>query len=228
MGGKAKQQKFDAIREMHHVFQIERYDRPVLQDHTGKDIELKGKWHELAFGNDKPITLELACGKGEYSTGMGQSYPERNFIGVDIKGNRIFYGARRSKEMGLDNVKFLRTKIDLMPRFFAANEVDEIWIIFPDPFPKSGSVNRRLTSPPYLDIYRGFLKPGGTVNLKTDADSLYEYTCEILKEQQLEVLVNDSDIYKEGEADPPLNIKTYYEGLHLEDKKTIKYLKFVP
>jgi tRNA (guanine-N7-)-methyltransferase len=189
------------------------------------DKTFRGKWNE-AFGNDHPITLELACGKGEYTVGLAQLFPERNHIGIDIKGARIYTGAKRALELGLNNVRFLRTQIDHLPEFFAESEVDEIWITFPDPHLRVSRARQRLTSPKFIDIYRTVLRAGGTVNLKTDSLSLYDYTLEVIDELKLLLQEKMDDVYANPDRDPRLNIRTYYEGLHLTQGKTIKYVRF--
>ena len=157
------------------------------------DKSKRGGWHQV-FGNSNPITLELACGKGEYTVGLAQLHPEKNYIGVDIKGARIYTGARRSLESGLNNVRFLRTQIDHLTGYFAQNEVDEIWITFPDPHLRLSLARQRLTSPKFIDIYRKILKPGGIVNLKTDDATLYNYTLDVIHEDKLTLLYSDEDV----------------------------------
>jgi len=184
---------------------------------------MRGNWNKH-FGNDNPITLELACGKGEYSTGLGRQYRDRNFIGVDIKGNRIYRGATTALQEGLDNVAFLRIHIGQITEYFTTNEVEEIWIIFPDPFLKKES--NRLTHPRYLHLYEQLLKTGGRINLKTDSKELYDFTVETVTEQGCIVHENIVDVYGQGKNTGALGIQTFYEKMHLADGRTIYFISF--
>lgn len=184
----------------------------------------KGKWNEEVFENNHPIILELACGKGEYSVGLGQLHPENNYVGLDIKGNRLWVGATTALEMNLDNVRFFRCFIDHLPEFFGKNEVAGAWIIFPDPYLKKE--RKRLTSPKFLKTYRKVMKPDAVINLKTDSLELYEYTKEVIEEEGLKLLDDEPDIHKNSPNDTVLSIKTYYESIHLEKGKAIKFLSF--
>ena len=205
----------------------------VANGHVIHEFPLRGKWAIDHFHDSRPITLELACGKGEYSLGQARMFPERNFIGVDIKGNRIWKGATEAKRNGLTNVAYLRTHIDHIAKLFGPEEVEQIWIIFPDPQPEKA--RKRLTSPLFLDRYRQLLKQGGTINLKTDNYPLWEYTMEVIAEQGLTVLGQSTDLYADLEAQisPYLNereevlrIRTYYEGLWLKEGRKINYVSF--
>lgn len=219
--------KFTELLTFSNVYENFEPETTSLAWQNGEKREMKGKWRALHFKNDKPITLELACGRGEYSLALAERYPDRNFIGVDIKGARIWKGAKQAIERKLENVAFLRTKIEFCPNFFDKNEIDDIWITFPDPFLKSKKYNRRLTSPNYLKRYLGFLKEGGNIHLKTDSDELFEHTLEVLEEFKLETELIDQDIYsKDTLSHPDLDIKTYYEKMHLDKGKTIKYVRF--
>ena len=190
-------------------------------------MELKGHWAERCFQNANPVTLELACGKGDYAIGLAQRFPERNFLGVDIKGARIWRGAKTALELGLKNVAFLRTRIEQIALFFEPGEVDEIWITFPDPFLRNSKSNRRLTSPMFLKEYRKILKPGGHVHLKTDDPTLFEFTLEVLAEEKdVHIEYQDHDIYAKPLPMPELEIKTFYEKQHLAIGRTIKYVRF--
>ncbi|MCL4106460.1 UNVERIFIED_CONTAM: hypothetical protein GTU68_030418 [Idotea baltica] len=227
MASRNKLQKFAEIVTFPNVY--ENYDpkNPGLVGVNQEPIDLKGKWNEIHFKNTKPIVLELACGRGEYSLGLGAMYPDRNFIGVDIKGARIWKGARTALDENLNNVAFLRTRIEQISMFFEKGEVDEIWITFPDPFLKDSKENRRLTSPNFLKRYREFLKPDGVINLKTDSPELYSYTQEVLSvEKGIEVLYDKDDIYKDSLDFPELELKTYYEKSHLLDGRLIKFIRF--
>jgi len=185
--------------------------------------DIKGKWH-AHFKNDNPITLELACGKGEYSVGLGREHQDKNYIGVDIKGNRIYTGAKMAIKEGLNNVAFLRAQIGQLTKYFAPGEVEAIWIIFPDPFLKKES--NRLTHSRFLHLYQQVLVPGGKINLKTDSKELYDFTVESVAEQGCTVHENIADIYGKGLATGPLAIQTFYEKMHLAEGRTIYYISF--
>jgi tRNA (guanine-N7-)-methyltransferase len=186
----------------------------------------KGHWREETFNNNHPITLELACGKGEYTTGMAERKFDGNYIGIDIKGARIYTGAKLALTKPLPNVRFIRAQIDHLPDYFDQQEIDEIWITFADPHIPKRSAKRRLTSPKFINIYRKFLKSGGTINLKTDSDLLYNYTLEIIEELKLNLIYHNNNIYAGELVDDRLSIKTFYESKHLADNRTIKYIKY--
>lgn len=216
-----KLQKFSEMENIHFVFQ---YPFAVLQE---KGFPLKGKWRSDFFHNDNPVVLELGCGKGEYTVGLAQRFPDKNFIGIDIKGARMWSGATRARDMAMTNVAFLRTHIEMIESFFAPGEVDEIWITFPDPQMKK--VRKRLTSTRFISLYRNILKPGGIVHLKTDSPFLYTYT-RLLAENNpdaMEVLVSTDNLYANpGNVDDILDIKTHYERQWLDRGLTIKYISF--
>jgi tRNA (guanine-N7-)-methyltransferase len=191
-----------------------------------RDDSLKGSWNSNYFKNNHPIALELACGKGDYTRGLAEIFPDKNYIGMDIKGNRLWTAARISNESNLSNVAFIRDQIDLLENYFVPNEISEIWITFPDPFPRIGDAKRRLTSPKFLNIYKKILPANGVVNLKTDSDSLFEYTLEVIEELKLPILDLHKDIYEESVTYKTHNIQTYYEKMHLKDQRTIKYVRF--
>lgn len=192
-----------------------------------RDAAHKGQWASAHFGNDHPIVLELACGKGDYAIGLAKQFPEKNFIGVDIKGNRLFTGATRAAAQGLNNVAFLREQIDHLEEYFAPGEVSEIWITFPDPFLKKSKSRKRLTSSKFIPVYRKFLQPGGLVHLKTDSPELYAFTKETIAEMSLTLLKDYPDVYAMGKQETELfGIQTYYEQMHLADNRTIHYLCF--
>jgi len=224
--GKGKLNKFEEINRLPNVFQVFDFHRAELRNAEGEFIDLKGQWSDKAFNNTKPIVLDLACGKGEYTIGLAAMYPNANYIGIDLKGNRIWNGASYAHENQLNNVAFIRTRIELINHFFAENEVNEIWITFADPFLNETKANKRLTSPYFIDIYRPLLKPGGVIHLKTDSDELYHYTLEVIEDLKFTVVENDPDIYKNGDREGALGIKTYYEKMHLENNKKIKYVAF--
>lgn len=217
--GKDKLAKFEAIKGFNNVIEHE----------TAEGDAAKGNWHSQVFKNDNPIVLELGCGKGEYSVGLAEFYPNKNFIGCDIKGNRIFIGAKDALDKKLDNVAFLRTRIDYINDFFEENEVDEIWLTFSDPQPKKP--RKRLSSPLFIERYRKLLKSGGIVHMKTDSDILFEYTVDEIKEKY-KMLEHTWDLY--GELPENLDavtreifhIKTHYEKLFTAKGSVIKYCKF--
>jgi tRNA (guanine-N7-)-methyltransferase len=187
--------------------------------------EISGKWNAF-FHNNNPITLELACGKGEYAVGLGRLYPDRNFIGVDLKGNRIWVGAKKALNENLQNVGFLRTQIDQVADYFSKNEVSEVWITFPDPQLRKSKARKRLTHPKFLRLYQQFLVPGGLIHLKTDSPDLYEFTKLVIALYGC-VLHNDyEDTYKQDGIVPELRIQTHYESLDIAGSNRIHYLCF--
>jgi len=187
---------------------------------------MKGKWCRDVFGNDHALILELGCGKGEYTVGLARSFPNQNYIGLDIKGARIWTGASVANDEGLSNVAFLRTRIDFVNSFFAKNEVDEIWITFPDPQEKRRRLKKRLPGAHFLNSYRAFLKDGGRIHLKTDNLQLYKDTLELINYNKLEVIQHSSDIYNEDWNDERVSIQTYYERIFLSKGTKINYLCF--
>lgn len=215
--GKNKLQRYSDNKELDNVF-----EHTEFQD---EDVP-KGEWSSRIFENDNPIILELACGKGEYTTSLAASNPDKNFIGVDIKGDRIWKGANRAKDQDLENVRFLRCFIDHLDEFFGSEEVSEIWITFPDPFLKKSKSNKRLTSPKFLDIYRKVAQKDAIVHLKTDSKPLFDFTTEVVTEQHLPVLKKIDDLYSESVIPNELSIQTYYEKKHLERGRTIQYIRF--
>lgn len=215
--GKNKLKKFKDMDSMECVFQ---YPFSVLKE-TG--FPMKGKWNAEYFHNDNPIVLELGCGKGEYTVGLAERFPDKNFIGIDIKGARMWTGACQVREKGLKNAAFLRTSIELLPYFFAQGEVDEIWITFPDPQMKK--VNKRLTGTRFMKLYREVLKDGGAVRLKTDSPFLYTYSGIMARYNSLPVLADTADLYGNPQGvDDILGIRTFYEQQWLDRGLTIKYI----
>jgi tRNA (guanine-N7-)-methyltransferase len=218
--GKDKLRRFAMMEEFENVFQ------PAINN----EFPMKGKWREQYFKNDGSIVLELGCGKGEYTVGLAEYFPEKNFIGVDIKGARMFIGAKEALENNLTNVAFLRTRIDFICNYFAENEVDEIWLTFSDPQPKKP--RKRLSSPIFIDRYRRILKPGGVVHMKTDSDILFEYTEAQIKEQTYECLELTWDLYGslpetiDLQTREIFHIKTHYERLFTAKGSVIKYGRF--
>ena len=226
MSKRNKLQKFADLLTFPNVYENYNPKYPKLIGQNEEEIDLKGKWNSIHFKNEHPITLELACGRGEYSLGLARMYPKRNFIGVDVKGARIWKGAGIALEEQLNNVAFLRTRIEQIELFFAPHEVQEIWITFPDPFLKASKENRRLTSSRFLSSYRNILNPDGLIHLKTDSPELYEFTLEVLETHPTaKLLFHHADIYSKPLPAPELDLKTYYEHMHLEANKTIKYVK---
>lgn len=191
---------------------------------AGKPFQ--GNWANGFFANDNPVVLELACGKGEYTVNMARLFPEKNFIGIDYKGNRIWRGAKTALEDNIHNVGFLRIQIENLLDYFGPGEIDEIWITFPDPQPQLSREKKRLTSSRFLVMYHPLLKPGGVVHLKTDNDGLHAYTADKIAELGLKQHVRTEDLYQSPHADEVLSIKTYYEKKYLKDNKNINYLKF--
>lgn len=220
--GKDKLKRFSEISSFDNVLQ------PIV-DNFKPSIELKGNWNQL-FNNNHPIVLELGCGKGEYTVELAKIHSNKNFIGIDIKGSRIWRGAKTCIEEKIENVKFLRTKIDYIDLFFNSYEVSEIWLTFSDPQPKKP--RKRLTSPLFINRYKKFLKKEGEIHLKTDSDLLYEYTLEQIKENEYQLIENSNDVYDDLilRTNPSLSraieIKTFYEKMWLNEGKKIKYLCF--
>ncbi len=188
---------------------------------------MKGKWAQDFFKNDLPIVLELGCGKGEYSVGLAEKYPEKNFLGIDIKGARFWRGAKTALEEEMPNVGFLRTQIELVDQIFAEGEVDEIWITFPDPQIKYKRTKHRLTNSEFLQKYKKILKPDGVVNLKTDSEFMHGYTLGLLHGEGHEILHANHDVYKnEYSPEEVIGIQTFYEKQYLEENKRITYIQF--
>ncbi len=219
----SKLQKFAAIRSFPNVYSSEAFDSNLLINHEGEAIDMKGKW-AAHFGNDNPIILEVACGKGHYARGLGERNPDKNYIGVELKGNRLFTGAQGALEQGQDNVAFLRARIEFIEFYFAKGEVSEIWITFPDP--QLGKPKKRTTCPRFLKVYRAIMGEQNLVHLKTDSPELYAFTLEVLEEEKIEPIYQKDDIYAEPLDFPELEIKTFYEEMHLEKGRKIKYLRF--
>jgi tRNA (guanine-N7-)-methyltransferase len=203
--------RFAAISQFEHVFEFPE--------------GMADKWAAF-FGNQQDLILELACGKGEYSVNLAKSFPQKNFIGVDIKGNRMYVGAKKALDEAVNNVAFLRTRIENITTYFHPHAVSEIWITFPDPFLRDSKAKNRLTHHKFLAMYQQILKPDGCIHLKTDSKELFEFTLEMVAHHQCEVLELNPDVYAKGTPAFPLNIQTFYEGMHLADNRTIQYIRF--
>ena len=212
--GKDKLRKFAEIETFANVYELD----------AGKS--LKGKWSKMHFKNDAPLVLELACGKGEYTVNLAQLFPEKNFIGIDYKGNRIWRGAKTAIEESIYNVAFLRIQIEQILDYFDANEVSEIWITFPDPQPQISREKKRLTAPRFLEKYKVILQESSPINLKTDNDDFYAFTLETIEQLGLKLHVRTEDLYRSDLVDEVLAIKTYYEKKYLAHDKNINYVRF--
>ena len=212
--GKDKLRRFAEVNTFANVIQLD----------AGKPF--KGQWNTGFFKNNNAVVLELACGKGEYTVNLATLFPDKNFIGIDYKGNRIWRGAKTALEEGVNNVGFLRIQIETILDYFGPGEVDEIWITFPDPQPQVSREKKRLTSPRFLEKYKLLLKPGGCINLKTDNDDFHAYTAEKITSRGLALHIKTEDLYHSEYANEVLSIKTYYEKKYLKENKNINYLKF--
>lgn len=221
MGSKNKQKRFVENQSFNNVLQ------PTREEVTGNTFNLKGKWNSDFFKNNNPIIIELGCGKGEYTTGLAAKFSDKNFIGIDIKGARFWRGAKTAVENNLTNVAFIRTQIELIDHIFDANEVDEIWITFPDPQIKYKRTKHRMTNSEFLKLYKKILKKEGVINLKTDSEFMHGYTLGLLHGEGHEVLYSNHNIYKnEGSPAEVIDIQTFYEQQYLEINKAITYIKF--
>ena len=216
--GKNKLAKFKEMETFEHVVQVPFH---TINDN---EFQFRGKWAEMFFRNQNPVVLELGCGKGEYTVELALKNPQVNFIGVDIKGARLWKGAKMVAEKGLKNAAFLRTNIEIISRFFGPAEVDEIWLTFPDPQMKK--TKKRLTSTSFLSEYRKFLKPGGIVHLKTDSNFQFTYTSALVHLNQFEILAETRNLYESDLLNETLQIKTFYEKQWLSRGITIKYIAF--
>lgn len=216
--GKGKLEKFADMRSYPHVFE---YPFSVVDN---VPFEMKGHWNREFFHNDHPIVLELGCGRGEYTVGLARMFPDKNFIGVDIKGSRMWSGATEALREGLPNVAFLRTNIEIIDRFFGKGEVSEIWLTFSDPQMKKAT--KRLTSTYFMNRYRRFLIPDGLIHLKTDSNFMFTYTKYMVEKNRFPVEFQTEDLYHSGLVDKILGIQTYYEQQWLDRGLTIKYMKF--
>lgn len=226
MSGKRKLEHFAEMKTFPHVFE------PSLEEVFNTAYHLKGNWSEKVFENGNPITLELGCGKGEYTVGMAEKFPNRNFIGIDIKGARMWRGAKTVLEKGMKNAAFLRTRIEFITSCFGENEIDEIWITFPDPQMKDRREKKRLTGPLFIERYARFLKPEGLIHLKTDSDFFYDFSLNEARRNGYNILAHTDNLYQENiesldtTTQEILSIKTHYEKLFTAKGHKIHYLKF--
>ncbi len=219
MGNKNKLQRFAENLTFDNLFQLS-------YNEVKSGFHLKGKWAADFFKNDHPIILELGCGKGEYTVGLARNNPDKNYIGVDIKGARLWRGLKTASEENLMNVAFIRARINLIEYYFGPDEVSEIWITFPDPHPRETKERKRLTSPQFLKRYRKLVNKDGMVQLKTDNIIVFDYTLDVIREEKLELLYSSEDVYGDGLRNEVAQIQTFYEQKWLEHGTKIKYLKF--
>ena len=219
MAAKNKLQRFAENLTFDNLFQLQ-YEELI------KGFDLKGNWSKNFFNNDNEIVLELGCGKGEYTIGLAKKYPDKNFIGIDIKGSRMYLGLKEAKDDKMNNVAFIRARINLIEMYFGKGEISEIWITFPDPQPRETIAKRRLTSSWFLNMYKKFLKPDGVIHLKTDNIIVFESTLDMIKEYEHELLYSSYDIYNEGIENELTRIQTFYEKIWLGRGTKIKYLEY--
>lgn len=223
--GKGKLKKWKENASFENVFQ------PEMSDIANGKKFMAGQWRKQVFGNDNPLVLELGCGKGEYTVGQARIFPDKNFLGVDIKGHRFWRGAKTSREEGITNTAFLRTRIEFIDHFFEQNEVDEIWLTFSDPQPKNEKGNKRLTGPYFMEKYKKFLKPEGIVHIKTDNKMLFAWSLEELTKAGHEILDYTDDLYglfitkQDSIVQEILSLKTHYEKIFIDYTKTINYIR---
>jgi tRNA (guanine-N7-)-methyltransferase len=199
---------------------------PPVWEVISKDHPVKRNWNKIIFKNENPVILELGCGKGEYTVGLASRFPENNYVGIDIKGARMWRGSKTAQENNIQNASFLRTRIEFIKSFFSSDEVNEIWITFPDPHPKKRDAGKRLTSPSFLNSYRAILKDRGIIHLKTDNKDLWNYTKKVVENNNLETVVSTNDLYSGEITNDILTIRTHYEKIFLEQGIKICYLAF--
>lgn len=216
---KNKISRFEENLTFSHLFQ-----RSFEELENG--FHLKGNWHKSYFKNQNPIILELGCGKGEYTLGLAERHPDKNYIGIDIKGARMWVGCKKVQERGLKNVAFIRTRIQLIENFFGPDEVSEIWLTFSDPQPRQSRAKKRLSSPQFLQRYSHFLREDNLIHLKTDNPQLFDYTLEVISEGGHELGFVSHDVYKQGAPPEVMEIQTFYEEMWRNEGRTIQYLNF--
>ena len=227
MSRKSKLERFAEMNGFENVYQCTDPESKEVRDSNHNLISLQGQWNERVFKNKNPLVIELACGKGEYTIGLAGYQPEKNFIDIDIKGNRMHRGAKKGLQLQLQNAAFLRIRIEWLDNHFGPGELDSIWITFPDPFLKHSKSNRRLTSPYFQESYRHLLKPNGLVHLKTDSKELYQFTLKTLEaDRGIKIHTNSNDIDGDGLTEGILAIQTYYESKHRAIGKKILYLSW--
>ena len=217
---KNKLKKFAELKTFQHVI-----EPPI--DEPNKSFDLKGQWGRCFFKNENPIVLELGCGRGEYTVALAQKFLKKNFIGIDVKGSRIWSGAKESQEKKLTNVGFLRTRIDLIQKYFSKNEIEEIWITFPDPQLKRSRLKKRLTHPKFLKLYNQILKPNSVIHLKTDNQFLHGFTLGVIAGEGHQLIDSTNDLYASEVKRDNLEIQTFYEKIFLSKGMPITYLKFI-
>ena len=215
-----KLQKFSEMALFQHVIQ------PKFEEIFRKNYSLKGKWNQIFFKNSNPIVLELGCGKGEYAVALANQNPNKNYIGIDIKGARLYVGASQSLQKGLKNIAFIRTHIEMTDSLFAENEIDEIWLTFPDP--QMSKTKKRLTSTKFINLYSKFLKQNGEIHLKTDSNFQFFYTMALIEENRFKIVEKYDDVHNQIKQDNILNLKTYYEERFIGYGVPIKYCRFIP
>lgn len=228
MGRKGKLRKFAELSSFGNVFQADSATPSKLFNSDNQTVDYKGRWSEDFFSNNNPITVELACGKGEYTLGLAQRNPHGNFIGVDIKGARIWKGAKSAWEQNKSNVAFVRARIEHLHHYFGANEISEIWITFPDPFLRESRADKRLTSPKFITRYQPLIAPDGVIHLKTDSPELFEFTLKTIRDMGLQVIDKIENVYQENVIAELTDIQTFYEKMHLLDGRVIRYISFHP
>lgn len=225
--GKDKLKRFAELATFPNVYQCFSFKQPDLYNYKKEIVDLRGKWQLEHFKNENPIVLEIACGKGEYTVGLAKRFPDKNFIGVDIKGARIHRGAKDAVEQSIPNAAFVRAKVELLPKFIATNEVSEIWITFTDPYPKDRHEIHRLTASNFLALYRSICKPNALIHLKHDDETFFNYSLGVLAQEGIQPILVERDIYNMGTQYPFLTeIITHYEKMHLKNGKKINYLQF--
>lgn len=217
--GKEKLKRYEEVVAFEHVVDLSHL-RP------GDTAAMRGKWREEVFGNSAPLTVELGCGKGDYSLALARQFPERNFAGIDIKGDRLWKAARQAEQEQPENLRLVRGRVDHITQMFGPAELEELWITFPDPHLKYRRRSRRMTAPNFLERYRNVLAPGGRIHLKTDSQELFDFTLETLEQEKAEIRQRIDDVYALDEPPELLRIQTYYERQHLAKGRTIKYLRF--